>query len=156
MVQLMDPETAIWIIVDIALAGIVVYTLFRYIRLKRRVIEAKSITNTELRDFTEKFKEYISNHGGRWAVIMIFNELIDSLVTLKHLELQKNLTTREILATLDNSLSRNIEVLLHEMYSLYEAARFGNYEPSLVEINQFNKKLELFNKINIYEIYGDG
>ena len=155
MVQLMDPETAIWIIVDIALACIIVYTFFRYIKLKRRVTEAKHITDTGQRDFTQKFKEYISNHGGRRAVIMIFNELIDSLVTLNHLELQKNLTTREILAALDSSLPRNIEVLLHEMYSLYEAARFGGYEPSKVEIDQFNKKLELFNKIDTYGIHGD-
>ena len=109
--------------------------------------EAKCIASTELIDFTKKFKEYISNYGGRWAVITIFNELVNSLVVSNRLAIQKNLTTREILSALDSNLSRNIKTLLNEMYNLYEAARFGSYEPDEMEIKQFNKKLELLNKI---------
>jgi len=150
MVQLIDLETALWITVDAALASLIIYTLFRYVKLKRRLNEAKRIASTELIDFTKKFKEYISNYGGRWAVITIFNELVNSLVVSNRLALQKNLTTREILSALDSNLSRNIKTLLNEMYNLYEAARFGSYEPDEMEIKQFNKKLELLNKIITY------
>jgi len=151
MVQLIDVETALWITVDTALASLIIYTLFRYVKLKRRLSEAKRIRSTELIDFAKKFKEYISNYGGRWAVITIFNELVNSLVVSNRLDIQKNLTTREILTALDSNLSRNIKTLLHEMYNLYEAARFGGYELNEIEINQFNKKLELLNKIITHE-----
>jgi phosphoglucomutase len=72
-------------------------------------------------------------------------------VVSNRLDIQKNLTTREILTALDSNLSRNIKTLLHEMYNLYEAARFGGYELNEIEINQFNKKLELLNKIITHE-----
>lgn len=125
--------------------------MFRYAKLKRRLNEAKCIASTESSDFTRKFKEYISNYGGRWAVITIFNELVNSLAVSNRLDLQKNLTTREILTALDSNLSRNIRTILNEMYNLYEAARFGGYEPDEIEINQFNRKLELLNKIITHE-----
>jgi hypothetical protein len=147
MAQLIDLETAFWITIDVALASLIIYTLFRYVKLKKKVDEAKHAASNELSDFTKKFEEYILNYGRRWAVITIFNELINTLVVSNRLVLQKNLTTREILTALDSNLSRNTKTILNEMYNLYEAARFGGYEPSEMEINQFNKKLELLKEI---------
>jgi len=147
---LIEIETAFWITIDVVLASLIIYTLIKYIKLKRRDSEAKHNLVIEL-SFAKKFKEYILNYGGRQTVITIFNKLIDSLVMSNPLDIKKNSTTREILTTRDSSLARNVKTLLHEMYNLFEVARFGDYGPNEVEINQFSKKLESFNKILKHE-----
>lgn len=149
MAQLINLETAFWITIDIILASLVIYALAKYIKLKRRLTKPKSSLDVKRNILTERFKEYLSRQGGRQAVITIFNELVDDLMKVIQLDPKKNLTTKEILTVLNSEIPIGAQDLLHGMYSLYEAARFGAYEPNEVEINQFSKQLEAIDKLFI-------
>ncbi|MEM1583738.1 MAG: hypothetical protein QXF28_07445 [Nitrososphaerota archaeon] len=151
MAQLIDPETAFWITIDIIIASLAAYALFKYIKLKRRITKPDNSIEVDQHILTNRFREYLSRKGGRQAVITIFNEVVDGLAEARQLNARKNLTTREILTILNGKLAAEIQNLLHEMYSLYEAARFGGYEPSEVEIDQFSKQLERLDNLSIRE-----
>lgn len=147
MVQLIDPETAFWIIVDAVLASLVIYASVKYVKLKKRTSWSDARPNIMRNGLTSKFREYVSNYGGRQAVIKIFNELVDGLATVNQLNAKRSLTTKEILTTLNSGLSGETQKLLDKMYSLYEATRFGGHEPSELEVSQFSDWLETLDKL---------
>lgn len=143
MAPTIDLETAFWITIDISLALLITFILTKYFKLRGAVREAEYKTSDRLMDFSMRFKEYILNFGGRKAIITIFNELIDNLAASNHIELKKSLTNREVLTILSSNLSRDASRLLHEMYGVYELARFGGYEPGGEEVERFSEMIEL-------------
>ncbi len=151
MAQMIDLETAFWITIDISLTFLTIYVLIRYIKLKKRVREAKNKITSNQVDFARKFQEYVLNIGSRMAVIAIFNEVIVNLTMSNHINIGRNLTNKEVLNILSNNLPKDASRTLYEMYNFYELVRFGGHDPSGEEIKQFSERLvSLSERINTH------
>jgi len=136
-----ESETALWLIVDAALAAAIVMLAARYVK-KRRKKERNYWKKAPQLDFLlEQFNAYLADGDRREAVIKTFNQLVDRLIVLSGGSLPVGLTQREIVSKISSNLTEDLREWLIKMYNIYEYVRFGNAPPSEDEVIVFGENL---------------
>ncbi|MEN2974327.1 MAG: hypothetical protein ABDH32_01965 [Candidatus Caldarchaeales archaeon] len=149
MVQPIGPETALWITIDVILGSLAIYLFVRYIKLKRNARSNNYNPTPKLSYTVLDFRSYLERYGRKEAVISAFNEIVSGMVRVSGINIPKSFTMKEIVNKLNDKISRKDEMILYEMYDLYERVRFGDHEPSDEEIDSFTKRIESISKFSI-------
>lgn len=133
----MNPETALWLIIDVALAAAIISLFLRYVKTRKK--QSQKSPQTPTLNLSTRFEERLVNKTR--AVVETFQELVEEAAKILGEELKPSTTMRERVIKLSSKLPREAATAMAELYRIYEPVRFGGVQPGEDDLRVFSERL---------------